>query len=115
MEPLPIPTLSASTPASIRFFAWAAVTTADDRRKQKNIPRIASSSNCKKHSNPSLQALHASRMPSQLFGHATAEIITKQMFFLSVMAAVLFPSKPVQEVQIENENTALGLHAIVCK
>ena len=27
IEPLPIPTLSPSTPASIRFFAWAAVTT----------------------------------------------------------------------------------------
>lgn len=29
MEPLPIPTLSPSTPASIRFLAWAAVTTAE--------------------------------------------------------------------------------------
>ncbi len=29
IEPQPIPTLNASTPASIRFFAWAAVTTTE--------------------------------------------------------------------------------------
>lgn len=35
MEPLPIPTLSPSTPASIRFLAWAAVTTAAERGRQR--------------------------------------------------------------------------------
>ena len=34
MEPHPMPTLRASTPASIRFLAWAAVTTATHTRSR---------------------------------------------------------------------------------
>ncbi len=37
MEPLPIPTLRASAPASIKFFAWAAVTTATDRQPMLTV------------------------------------------------------------------------------
>lgn len=33
MEPQPIPTLRASTPASIKFLAWAAVTTEEEEEK----------------------------------------------------------------------------------
>lgn len=35
MEPQPMPTLRASTPASIRFLAWAAVTTADEEEEEE--------------------------------------------------------------------------------
>lgn len=37
MEPQPMPTLRASTPASIRFFAWAAVTTRERQRHRKVV------------------------------------------------------------------------------
>lgn len=36
MEPQPIPTLRASTPASMRFFAWAAVTTRGRQTHEEN-------------------------------------------------------------------------------
>lgn len=36
MEPQPMPTLRASTPASMRFFAWAAVTTRGRQMHTKN-------------------------------------------------------------------------------
>lgn len=37
IDPLPIPTRSASAPASIRFLAWAAVTTTNEQRNKLNI------------------------------------------------------------------------------
>lgn len=40
MEPQPMPTRSPSTPASIKFLAWAAVTTGDGGSRQRNV-RIA--------------------------------------------------------------------------
>lgn len=41
MEPQPMPTRSPSTPASIKFLAWAAVTTGDGGSRQRNV-RIVS-------------------------------------------------------------------------
>lgn len=37
MEPQPMPTLRASTPASMRFLAWAAVTTAGEEDKPTSV------------------------------------------------------------------------------
>lgn len=37
IEPQPMPTRSPSTPASIKFLAWAAVTTGDDGSRERNV------------------------------------------------------------------------------
>lgn len=41
MEPQPMPTRSPSTPASIRFLAWAAVTTGDGRSRKRNVRLVS--------------------------------------------------------------------------
>ena len=46
IDPLPIPTLSPSTPASMRFLAWAAVTTESKIQiKRWNLPRATTFGN----------------------------------------------------------------------
>lgn len=71
MEPLPIPTLRPSTPASIRFFAWAAVTTAADRGNHRDICSQYAVLNIGNATNLFTSFV---MMPSKLFGQLTAEI-----------------------------------------